>query len=392
MSYVLDSNSGDPMGKNLIWQVIIVMSVFFACGSSAATTVEQQALAHVANLKAIRPNQPAATIETYNKQMDAAWKFFQSNKAQVLPVLQAELTTELARAQPNDLVLLDIGMFVYSNGGAEGRKAGIDALLKLNPQSPLVVENFKELFDFTYAAARDHDPRVLPVIASVFLPSNQELFVPQHALRLDGTLACVFLYGAYGPESESIVRQKLADKALIKRVLEILVWLGSPASFPQVRNAVIGSKDYETVVRATAYMMQAAGPEGRNFMLGLDANRLDTQSQQYLAKVLPAVRSTSFESARNSLAELPGDTALTDSEVASRLRAMLQNFGKDDRTSPLAILNSGLSTEMLIQNLIQIRSRTLHRLSDEALSDVEVTNYVINALRYRKDAGNPPRK
>jgi hypothetical protein len=67
---------------------------------------------------------------------------------------------------------------------------------------------------------------------------------------------------------------------------------------------------------------------------------------------------------------------------------MLQNFGKNDRTSPLAILNSGLATQMLIQNLIQIRSRTLHRLSDEALSEVERTNYLINALRYRKDADN----
>jgi hypothetical protein len=320
--------------------------------------------------------------------MDDAWKFFQSNKAQVLPVLQTELKTELARAQPNDLVLLDIGMFVYANGGAEGRKAGVDALLKLNPQSPLVVANFKELFDFTYAAARDHDPRILPIIETVFLPSNREIFVPQHALRLDGTLACVFLYGAYGPELESILREKLADKALVKRVLEILVWLGSPASFPQVRNVVMGSKDYETFARATAYMMQAAGPEGRDFMLGLDANRLDTQSQQYLAKILPAVRSTSFESAGKPLAKLPGDKVLTDAEVAVRLRAMLQNFGKNDRTSPLAILNSGLATQMLIQNLIQIRSRTLHRLSDEALSEVERTNYLINALRYRKDADN----
>jgi hypothetical protein len=100
------------------------------------------------------------------------------------------------------------------------------------------------------------------------------------------------------------------------------------------------------------------------------------------------VRSTSFESAGKPLAKLPGDKVLTDAEVAVRLRAMLQNFGKNDRTSPLAILNSGLATQMLIQNLIQIRSRTLHRLSDEALSEVERTNYLINALRYRKDADN----
>lgn len=374
------------MKKNFLLNLFVAAFVFSRCGSSVAATVEQDTLAHVANLRAIKSGQPQATIQTYNKQMDDAWKFFYANKAQVLPVLQSQLKDELTSAQPSDLVLLDVGMFVYKNGGDEGKKLGGDALLKLNPHSPLVQENFQELFDFTYSLARAHDPRALPIVDTVFLPSNQEIFVPQHALRLDGTLVCVVLYGVSGIDVDSRLRGKFADKSLDKRVLEILTWLGSPASLPDVRNAVMASPDYETFSRATTYMMRTAGPEGRNYMLGVDAHRLDTQSQKYLAQILPGVRDTSFKAFKQELANLPGDTKLNDTEVAARLQAMVKNAGKDDRTSPLVILNSGLPAETLINELVKVRSSILQRLSDEALGDVEVTNYLINALRYRADA------
>ena len=65
---------------------------------------------------------------------------------------------------------------------------------------------------------------------------------------------------------------------------------------------------------------------------------------------------------------------------------MVKNAGRDDQTSPLAILNSSLPAETLINELVKVRSSTLQRLSNEAVGDVEVTNYLINALRYRTDA------
>jgi hypothetical protein len=67
----------------------------------------------------------------------------------------------------------------------------------------------------------------------------------------------------------------------------------------------------------------------------------------------------------------------------SRIDTMIENFGEDERTSPLAILDSGLGADSLIASLLRVRSRSLYRLSDEALSDVEVTNRIVNALRYR---------
>lgn len=58
--------------------------------------------------------------------------------------------------------------------------------------------------------------------------------MPQHALQLDGTLVCVNLYGAYGPETETRFTSKLQGSSRAGRILEVLVWLGSPASLQQV--------------------------------------------------------------------------------------------------------------------------------------------------------------
>jgi hypothetical protein len=62
---------------------------------------------------------------------------------------------------------------------------------------------------------------------------------------------------------------------------------------------------------------------------------------------------------------------------------MIAHFGRDDRTNPVAILDSNLESGFLITRLLEVRSHTLFRLSDEALDDVLVTNALINALRYR---------
>jgi hypothetical protein len=62
---------------------------------------------------------------------------------------------------------------------------------------------------------------------------------------------------------------------------------------------------------------------------------------------------------------------------------MNKNFGKDETTHPSDVLDAKLPTDELVGELVKIRARTFNRLSDEALSDVEMTNLLINTLRYR---------
>ena len=77
-------------------------------------------------------------MEAYNRQMDSAWKFYASHKPGILPILRAQLNAEIAREQPRDLVLLDVGLFVHENDGAEGKALARDALFRLNPRVAII--------------------------------------------------------------------------------------------------------------------------------------------------------------------------------------------------------------------------------------------------------------
>lgn len=366
----------------------LLMAAACAVGTTShAATLEDETIAHVGDLRAIQANMDAATIARYNKQMDDAWKFFNAHRTEALPILRAQLKDEIARKEANDLVLLDIGLFVYGNDDPAGKAIAAEAFAKLNPLAPLVKENHQELFNFAHMLAGAHDPRVLPVIEKAFLPSDQELFVPQHAFRIDGTLACVFLYGVYGDGSEAILRKKMADPASTKRVLEILSWIGSPASVPEAQLALNASPDRATFERVTSLMMFVGGAEGRSFMLGLDPKQMDAQSREYFDSVLPGIRGATFAAQKAEFEKAMGASTLPDREVAKRLAAMIGKHGRDDDTNPTAILNSKLPERDLIDLLVKVRSSTFHRISNEALSDVQITNAIINALRYKAASG-----
>ncbi|MGO9935503.1 MAG: hypothetical protein ACLPV8_27345 [Steroidobacteraceae bacterium] len=362
--------------------LLSILSAAIAPTASAAT-LEQETATRIEQIRAIKPGQSEATWATYNREMDAAWQFYASHKPEILPILRGQLKAEIARAQPSDLVLLDVGLFIHENDGAEGKALARDALFRLNSRAAIVHENWKELFELVHAVAEDQDSRILDFIDHEFLTSDEKIFIPEHSLELDGTLICVFLYGTYGTDAESHLRARLQDRTVARRVLEVLGWLGSPDSLRQVGDVLAASPGYETFARVTAFMMQVGGPAGRDFMLKIDPGKLDAQSREYLAKARPAIQAMSFETIRSSFAQATGDKKLSDAEMKLRIDAMMVNFGKDARTSPVAILDSGLSADFLIPSLLKVRSRALYRLSDEALSDVEANNALVNGLRYR---------
>ena len=71
-------------------------------------------------------------------------------------------------------------------------------------------------------------------------------------------------------------------------------------------------------------------------------------------------------------------------ELKDALSAMYRNYGGDDKTSARAILACGLPRAYLTAELSRIRTKMLFRVSDEALSDVKITNALLNALYYRQ--------
>ncbi len=96
-------------------------------GITRAATIEQETLNRIEQIRAIKSGQSGQTMETYNRRMDDAWKFYASHKPEILPILRAQLGVEIARKEPSDLVLLDVGLFVHANDGAEGRALARDA-------------------------------------------------------------------------------------------------------------------------------------------------------------------------------------------------------------------------------------------------------------------------
>jgi len=362
---------------------VAILAMLIMIGNmSSAATVEEETLAHLGRIRAMKADADAKTVESYNKTMDEAWKFFNANKVSVLPVLRKELKRELQSERPNYMVILDSGYFIRLQPEATDKELGRAALLKLDPSAPIIRQNQQQLFHFAHLVAADQDPQILPFLDRAFLKKGVSVYLPQHSLKLDETLACVFLYGIHGQTSEQHLRSLLGDRDIAKKVLEILIWLGSPESVTAVKAVMMGNRDYETFARGTAFMMSAGGPQGRSFMLSINSKDFDIKSQQYYEKVRNNIEAVSYETLKK---QFSGESKpiLTDSELKRRLAAIYENYGKDKDTEPSAIFASTLPNDFLISELKGIRSRMFYRLSDEALDDVQMTNAILNALYFK---------
>lgn len=363
---------------------VLAVLAFVLVGSASSQTIEKQTLTHLEKIKAIRADADEKTVAGYNKSMDDAWKFFNANKASVLPILRRELNLELKKATPNDLILLDIGYYLRLQPDSSDKELGKAALFKLNPASDIVYVNQQQLFKFTYAVATDEDPGVLPFIERAFLRQKLSAYVAPHALVLNETLVCVFLYGVHGPASEGHLRRLLTDKAVNQKVLEILIWIGTLDSVPAVRDAMLADRNYETFNRATTFLMKAGGPDGRAAMLGLNPKDFDSQSQEYLARIRPMIEATSYGLLRTQFSMARDPARLSDDTLKKRLADIYESGGKHEPPDRSAILDSTLPRDFLIKELLRIRAQMFRRLSDEGLHDVVATNAMLNTLYYRE--------
>ena len=196
---------------------------------------------------------------------------------------------------------------------------------------------------------------------------------------------CVFLYGAYGEGAEDYLATLLQDNEVRLRVMEILIWIGSSESIEEINKTMLQNRDYETFGRALAFMMQNGGLRGQEIMLSVNPTKFDDKTQEYYSKVKPSIESITFEMMKQRFSRFPGEKNLSAEELKNRLTKIYENYGKDIETNPMSLLNSELPTDFLIDELKRIRLRTFYRLSDEALSDVKLTNALINALQYRNN-------
>jgi hypothetical protein len=352
--------------------------------AAAAATVEQEVESRVEALRNIKAGQSGEIVRGYNAQMDETWKYFSANRDAALPVLRRKLAAEIARPSPDFLVLLDVGHYLQNKGEPGDRELVANALFRVDPKAAIVRDNQQQLFYYTHRLADSGDPRVLPFMRAAFLEQPVTVAVPQHAMTLNSALACVFLYGLAGKAGEAQLRSALDDPKLNRTALEVLIWVGSFESRPAVEALLRRQTDYDTFVRGAAFLMTQGGPEGRDFLLALKPEALAPKVRTYLEQARPDIAKVDFPLQREQIAGIPGDTKLPDTEIRARLDAMAANAGRDEKTAPVAILDSGIPPAELIARLENVRRVTFQRISDEALSDVKINNALVNALRYRK--------
>jgi len=358
------------------WLMIIV-------GSAQAASTEQETLQRLSQLRSLPADATPEQLRQHNEAMDEAWQFYHAHHDEAMPVLRRELAAELKRPKPSQLLLLDVGSFLYLDGGVEDRKRALQALLAIDTQAPIVQANFDQLFRLTQGLATSGDPALLPFIDRTFLPTERGVFMADQSLTLNPTLMCAFLYGVYGLEGERRLQPKLKDPELIERVLEVLKWIGSPDSVAAVQAATPRQPDYDFFARELTFMMVNGGLQGREAMLHLDRSRLDAQSQQHYDKVKPAIEAQGYAQLRKKFDQFTGEKKLDDDQLKQRLAAMYENFGRDSRLNPQALLDSGLSKDYLIGQLTRIRTRMFTQVANQTLSDIELTNAMLNTLRYR---------
>ena len=366
-----------------------------ALGESAhVPTAQRQAAAHVERMRGIRAATSPDEARKFNGWLDEAWKFFLANPKDAVPVLRRELGLEMARKPRNDFLLLDLGYFLHEHGEAQDRAPAREALLALDPGAPVMRFNEQELFDFTHAAASDGDARVLAFIDRAYLRTARKLQLPvapapggkePQALTLDATGLCVALYGSYGPGAEAHLRRQLGDAAVRNRVVEVLIWIGSPDSNAEVRSAMLAAtRDYETFVRAATFLIRAGGPMGRFFLLGVNPATLDARTREYYTKVRKPIQDTTFAQLAKPF-DTEAKASLPDEEMKRRFAAMNSGYGSGVRIPPDAILHSRLPREFLIEQLMRARERSLRRLTASSLTDVQLTDALLNALYYREN-------
>jgi len=361
-----------------------------APGSSEASAekapipnAQRQALAHVERMRGITAARNADEARKYNAWLEEAWKFFLANPRDAVPVLRRELAAEMARKPRNDFMLLDLGYFLHEHGEAADRAPARDALLALDPAAPVMRFNEQELFEFTHAAASDGDGRVLDFIDRAFLRTPRKLQLPD-GVALDATGACVVLYGSYGKAAEAHLRRLLGDRAVRQRVLEVLIWIGTPESNPDVRSALLASaQDYETFVRAATFLIRTGGPQGRFFLLGVDPKMLAPRTREYYNRIRKGVQETSFETLAKAF-DTETRVRIPDEELKRRMGAMTSGYGSGERVPPEAIVRSSLPRALLIEQLLRAREASLRRLTGSSLGDVRVTDALLNALYYRE--------
>ena len=347
----------------------LASAAFAAYAGDAATDAALSA--RIAQIRAMPAAANAAAAGAQRRELDAAWRFFGDYRDDAIPLLRRELAAELRSARPSQQLLLDAACFLVAYGAEADRPLAAQAALAINPEAAL---DGPQLFRLMHSAAAGQDARLLPLIDRAFLRKAVTVPLPQQGSVIDETGVRALLYGRFGAAGERHLATLLRDPALVKPVLDALQLVGSPASVPAVE-PLLQSADMEVFTRAVNFLVRAGGPQGRQALLAIKPQGMSKEAAQFFAPM------------RQQLAQQPvpeaGKGALADAEVRRLLDTLETNGGRYEGIDPVAIVQSRLPKNELLERLARIRERSFARATNEALTDIDTTSALLNAISYR---------
>lgn len=296
-------------------------------------------------------------------------------------VVREAVLAESAKKPPNSFFLLDMGHFLVGDSCPDTAASAV-AYTALDPADPIVQIGSQDLFEFGFALAQRGLPGTPDATLRAALTETHDLPVPQHATSFDPTVQAVYLLAPFGSAGETAIAAALEQESSRDRALEMLGWIGSPASVPVVIRALGTDHDAETLERALQFLMTLGGAEGRQALQAFDAKDFASPEQLRLATARQAIPKMSFAAVRE---EVGGSvTVKPASELRERFARMIEDLGRDDSFEQRFVLDSDLPRAELTEWLRATRAAQLRRQSNEALSDVKITNSLILALSLRE--------
>ena len=296
-------------------------------------------------------------------------------------VVREALLAETAKKPPSSFFLMDMGHFLVGDSCPDTAASAV-AYAAIDPADPIVQVGSQDLFEFGFALAQRGLPGTPDATLRAAMTETHDLPVPQHATSFNPTVQAVYLLAPFGTAGETAIAAALDQDGSRDRALEMLCWLGSPASVPAVLHVLALDHDSETLERAMQFLMTLGGEEGRKALQSFDAKDFAAPEQAKLAEARDAIPKLSFQAMRDEMGG--GVTVKPASELRERFARMIEDLGRDDSFEPSYVLDSDLPRAELIEWLRATRAAQLRRQSNAALSDVTVTNALILALSLRE--------
>lgn len=336
---------------------------------------------HLDYTRSVGKLQPDTLPANVSEGLDANYRAITDEGDEGRRVVREAVLAESALTPPNSFFLLDMGHFLVGESCPDTAASAV-AYAALDPADPIVRIGSQDLFEFGFALAQRGLPATPEATLRAALTETHDLPIPQHATSFDPTVQAVYLLAPFGSAGETAIAAALKQESSRDRALEVLGWIGSPASVPAVMGALGQDHDAETLERALQFLMTLGGAEGRQALQAFDAKDLAAAEQASLAKAREAIPKLSFHALRDEVGG--GVTVKPASELRQRFARMIEDLGRDDSFEPSYVLDSDLPRAELTEWLRATRAAQLRRQSNEALNDVKITNALIFALSLRE--------